>query len=71
MRMRQALKIRNQTSPPELHSKCKIWWDRYHKAVIYSERLSRRKMRKMKSKGHILISDEDIEELCNRLLKEE
>lgn len=71
MKIRQALKIRNQTSPPELHPKCRIWWDRYHRALIYSERLSRRRIRKMKSNGHTFISDEDIDELCNRLLKEE
>lgn len=71
MKIRQASKIRNQIPPPELHPKSRIWWDKYHRALIYSERLSRRRIRKMKSEGHIFISNEDIDELCNGILKEE
>lgn len=71
MRIRQALKIRNQTPPPELHPKSRAWWDRYHKAVTYSEKLSRRKIRKKKNEGHSFISDEDIDEMCKRLLEGE
>lgn len=70
MKARLAKKIQKQVSPPEVNDKNRSYWDRYNRAWLYSQRLYRRLIRKMRKDGKIVWSDTELDKLIDEILDE-
>lgn len=55
MKVRQMNKILNADRPLETRRYVSVFWYRYNKAWIYFNRISRKRLRKMRKKGNLII----------------
>lgn len=60
MNTRLAKKIQKQINPPEAIDKISAYWDRYNRAWLYSQRLYRRLLRKMRKEGRYIWFDTEL-----------
>lgn len=70
MKTRLAKKIQKQVTPYEANDKNRSYRDRYNRAWIYSQRLYRRLIRKMRKEGKFVWSDTELDKLIDEILDE-
>lgn len=63
MRARQANKIPDTERPMETGRHAPAFWYRYNRAWIYQNRISRKRLRKLRKKGHGILPAEEIDKL--------
>lgn len=72
MNIRQAKKILNQISPSEMNCKAASYWNRYHRASNYIDKLYRNSFAKIRKKrGYVLpFTKQEIDDLINNAIKD-
>lgn len=70
MKARIAKKIIKQVTPKEINLKSSVYWFRYNKSYIYTQRLYRKLIKKRRKERKIIWEDEELNKLIDEIIDE-